>query len=191
MTLAGLVTESDSWLWSALVHTHTEHTHTFWHLHQQRELNFQCSSVLFFIFSYSILSFFPFGPSLLHSVLFSYYISSFHLSISPPPHPRCHSNRKAAPRWKGRTPRGPPLSSCSEGRRRRRKELREYVRIKTLSPSTAHSCHLWTLQFYPPAHRRSCGAAWECCATGFWHHTMRCYCVTLHVGHRFCWVTAS
>lgn len=55
-----------------------------------------------------------------------------------------HSNRKAAPLWKKRTPRGPPLSSCSEGRMRRRKELREYVWIKppplrTLDPTASPS----------------------------------------------------
>lgn len=56
--------------------------------------------------------------------------------------PFCYrSNRRAAPPWKGRTPLGPPLSSCLEGRRRRRKELREYVWMSR-SP-----CHLWPFSF--------------------------------------------
>lgn len=72
---------------------------------------------------------------------FSYYISPSPLPVSHFLSFCHHSNRKAA-LWKGHTPRGPPLSSCSEGRMRRRKELREYVQIKPSPPSTAHSVTL-------------------------------------------------
>lgn len=89
--------------------------------------------------------------------------TSFFLSfpIFPCPLVFCdHSNRKAAPRWKKRTPRGHPLSSCSEGRMMmRRKELREYVWIKPPPRRTLTPC-----SFTLPPSGWSCGAAWDCCA---------------------------
>lgn len=88
----------------------------------------------------------------------------FHVSHFPP---FCYySNRRAVLPWKGHTPRGPPLSSCSEGRmrRRRRKELREYV----CSPPPPLTLSSLTLQLHPLPHRWSCEAAWECRVTDVW-----------------------
>lgn len=113
----------------------------------------------------------PFSSCISSSSVFFFF---FPLSSSCAFPPFCyHSNRRAALHWKGHTPRGPPLSSRSEGRMRRRKELREYVR--TRSPLHLHPPPLTlSLLTFDPfsftlcSHRRSCKAAWECCATDFW-----------------------
>lgn len=111
----------------------------------------------------------PFSSCISSSSVFFFPLSS---SCAFPPF--CyHSNRRAALHWKGHTPRGPPLSSRSEGRMRRRKELREYVRTWSPLPLHPPPLTLSLLTFDPFSftlcpHRRSCEAAWECCATDFW-----------------------
>lgn len=76
-----------------------------------------------------------------------------------------HSNRKAAPLWKKRTPRGPPLSSCSEGRMRRRKELREYVAWELLRSRVVSNAAL--------------------CLATVWQHSMTAYADVMFSGN--CW----
>lgn len=143
------------------------------------EWSFWAIYILSLIYSYWAFMFHPhsvllFSRSHPASLLPLFVFFFFPLSSSCAFPPFCyHSNRRAALHWKGHTPRGPPLSSRSEGRMRRRKELREYVR--TRSPLHLHPPPLTlSLLTFDPfsftlcSHRRSCEAAWECCATDFW-----------------------
>lgn len=140
----------------------------------------------------------PFSSCISSSSVFFF----FPLSSSCAFPPFCyHSNRRAALHWKGHTPRGPPLSSRSEGRMRRRKELREYVR--TRSPVHLHPppLTLSLLTFDPSAspsapiggaarpHESAVPLTFDL-QNCTWHESVLHYCVTTG-RRRFCWVIAS
>lgn len=72
--------------------------------------------MFYFLFSVPVFyPFFPFGPSLLHSVLFSYYISSSHLSIFLPPTPDVIATEKRPLVEKGVRLAGPPSHLARRG----------------------------------------------------------------------------
>lgn len=130
---------------------------------------------------------FQFWPFIICSSVYSFFFdhqfSLFPLFLLSHFPPFCyHSNRRAALRRTGHTPRGPPLSSCSEGRMRRRTELREYVRIRPPPPPPLALSPL-TLQPRPPPPRWSREAAWECRVPASARHLPFC-CVT-HGNSRF------
>lgn len=137
----------------------------------------------------------PFSSCISSSSVFFFPLSS---SCAFPPF--CyHSNRRAALHWKGHTPRGPPLSSRSEGRMRRRKELREYVR--TRSPLHRHRSHSHSWPLTPSAspsapiggaarpHESAVPLTFDL-QNCTWHESVLHYCVTTG-RRRFCWVIAS
>lgn len=138
----------------------------------------------------------PFSSCISSSSVFFF----FPLSSSCAFPPFCyHSNRRAALHWKGHTPRGPPLSSRSEGRMRRRKELREYVR--TRSPLHRHRSHSHSWPLTPSAspsapiggaarpHESAVPLTFDL-QNCTWHESVLHYCVTTG-RRRFCWVIAS
>lgn len=168
------------------------------------EWSFWAIYILSLIYSYWAFMFHP------HSVLlFSrshpasllplfFFFSPLSSSCAFPPF--CyHSNRRAALHWKGHTPRGPPLSSRSEGRMRRRKELREYVR--TRSPLHRHRSHSHSWPLTPSAspsapiggaarpHESAVPLTFDL-QNCTWHESVLHYCVTTG-RRRFCWVIAS
>lgn len=140
----------------------------------------------------------PFSSCISSSSLFFFFFFPLSSSCAFPPF--CyHSNRRAALHWKGHTPRGPPLSSRSEGRMRRRKELREYVRTRSPLPRHRSHSHSWPLtpSASPSApiggavrlHESAVPLTFDL-QNCTWHESVLHYCVTTG-RRRFCWVIAS
>lgn len=164
----------------------------------------QFNFLLFEVISYSILSLLLFVPALFYSILFLIrhlfflFFFFFYLPFSPPSVTIATEERPFFE--KGIRLAGPPSHLARRGWWGGGRSSGSMFRSDPLSLHCS-LCHCWplTLQLYPLAHRWSCEAAWECCATDYmtsflgcsWHHTMLCNWPTLQTCYYFCWVTAS